>query len=128
MRRFSSRGLAVSLDGKRMFFSVGSRTNVPTLDPDPTEQNRADVLVANPDGSDLHIYASGIRNPVGLEVQPGTGDVWVSVNERDELGDNLLPDYITHVQEGGFYGRRGTTPGEIRIRVLPASIRSSKTR
>jgi len=60
--------------------------------------------VANPDGSDLQIYASGIRNPVGLTVQPGTGNVWVSVNERDELGDNLPPDYITHVQEGGFYG------------------------
>jgi glucose/arabinose dehydrogenase len=96
--------VAFSLDGKRMFIAVGSRTNVPTVDPDPTEFHRADVLVANPDGSDLQIYASGIRNPVGLTVQPGTGQVWVSVNERDELGDNLPPDYITHVQEGGFYG------------------------
>ena len=87
-----------------MFIAVGSRTNVPTIDPDPTEFHRANVLVANPDGSDLQIYASGIRNQVGLTVQPGTGNVWVSVNERDELGDNLPPDYITHVQEGGFYG------------------------
>jgi glucose/arabinose dehydrogenase len=99
-----TRNVAFSLDGKRMFIAVGSRTNVPTIDPDPTEFHRANVLVANPDGSDLQIYASGIRNPVGLTVQPGTGDVWVSVNERDELGDNLPPDYITHVQEGGFYG------------------------
>ncbi|HXO45495.1 MAG TPA: PQQ-dependent sugar dehydrogenase [Candidatus Cybelea sp.] len=99
-----TRNVAFSLDGKRMFIAVGSRTNVPTIDPDPTEFHRADVLVANPDGSDLQVYASGIRNPVGLTVQPGTGQVWVSVNERDELGDNLPPDYITHVQEGGFYG------------------------
>jgi glucose/arabinose dehydrogenase len=99
-----TRNVAFSLDGKRMFIAVGSRTNVPAIDPDPTEFHRANVLVANPDGSDLQIYASGIRNPVGLTVQPDTGDVWVSVNERDELGDNLPPDYITHVQEGGFYG------------------------
>jgi len=99
-----TRNVVFSLDGKKLFIAVGSRTNVPSIDPDPTEHNRADVLVANPDGSDLHVYASGIRNPVGLTVQPGTGDVWVSVNERDELGDNLPPDYITHVQEGGFYG------------------------
>ncbi len=99
-----TRNVAFSLDGKKMFIAVGSRTNVPKVEDDPTEFHRANVLVANPDGSDLKIYASGIRNPVGLTVQPGTGDVWVSVNERDELGDNLPPDYITHVQEGGFYG------------------------
>jgi glucose/arabinose dehydrogenase len=99
-----TRNVTFSLDGKRMFIAVGSRTNVPTVDDDPTEFHRANVLVANPDGSDLKIYAAGIRNPVGLTVAPKTGEVWVSVNERDELGDNLPPDYITHVQEGGFYG------------------------
>jgi glucose/arabinose dehydrogenase len=52
----------------------------------------------------VKIYASGIRNPVGIAVNPLTGELWCSVNERDELGDNLVPDYITHVQEGGFYG------------------------
>lgn len=99
-----TRNVVFSLDGKRLFIAVGSRTNVADIDTDQTEHNRADVLVANPDGSDLHVYASGIRNPVGLTVAPRTGEVWVSVNERDELGDNLPPDYITHVQEGGFYG------------------------
>ena len=99
-----TRNVVFSLDGKKLFIAVGSRTNVADVDMDQTEHNRADVLVANPDGSDLHVYASGIRNPVGLTIAPRTGEVWVSVNERDELGDNLPPDYITHVQEGGFYG------------------------
>jgi glucose/arabinose dehydrogenase len=99
-----TRNVAFSLDGKQMFISVGSRTNVVDIDTDPTEFHRANILVANPDGSDLRVYASGIRNPVGLTVDPHTGEVWTSVNERDELGDNLPPDYITHVQEGGFYG------------------------
>jgi glucose/arabinose dehydrogenase len=99
-----TRNVTFSLDGKQMFIAVGSRTNVSDVDTDQTEHNRANVLVANPDGSDLHVYASGIRNPVGLTVAPRTGEVWVSVNERDELGDNLPPDYITHIQEGGFYG------------------------
>jgi glucose/arabinose dehydrogenase len=99
-----TRNVAFSLDGKQMFIAVGSRTNVSDVDTDMTEYHRANVLVANPDGSNLRVYASGIRNPVGLMVAPRTGEVWVSVNERDELGDNLPPDYITHVQEGGFYG------------------------
>ena len=102
-----ARGVAFSLDGKRMFIAVGSHSNVPPPsdpDPDPLEFHRADILVANPDGSDLQVYASGIRNGSGLAVNPQTGELWTSVNERDELGDNLPPDYITHVQEGGFYG------------------------
>ncbi len=102
-----AKGVAFSLDGKRMFISVGSHSNVPPAadpDPDPLEFHRADILVANPDGSDLSVYASGIRNGSGITVNPQTGELWTSVNERDELGDNLPPDYITHVQEGGFYG------------------------
>jgi glucose/arabinose dehydrogenase len=102
-----ARGIAFSLDDKRMFISVGSHSNVPPAtdpDPDPLEFHRADILVANPDGSDLKVYASGIRNGSGLTVNPQTGEVWTSVNERDEIGDNLPPDYVTHVQEGGFYG------------------------
>ena len=70
----------------------------------PAEKNRADVLEFNPDGSDMRIFAYGIRNCVGLATNPKTGELWCSVNERDGLGDNLVPDYITHVQEGGFYG------------------------
>ena len=61
-------------------------------------------LVFNPDGSNMQVYAYGIRNCVGLGVNPLTGELWCSTNERDGLGDNLAPDYITHVQEGGFYG------------------------
>ena len=99
-----TRDIAFSPDGKRMFVSVGSRSNVDDTDNNQAEFHRADILVANPDGSDLRVYAWGIRNPVGLAVSPQTGELWASVNERDLLGDNLPPDYITHVQEGGFYG------------------------
>jgi glucose/arabinose dehydrogenase len=98
-----TRDIAFSLDGKQMFVSVGSRTNIANTDEDKSEFHRADILVANPDGSNLRVYASGIRNPVGLAVGP-QGQLWTSVNERDNIGDNLPPDYITHVEENGFYG------------------------
>jgi glucose/arabinose dehydrogenase len=62
------------------------------------------VLEFNPDGSGRRVYASGIRNPAGLAILPGTGLLWVCTNERDNLGDNLVPDYLTHVEEGAFYG------------------------
>ena len=101
----STRDLVFSPDGKRLFVAVGSASNVDDPDTHPDEKNRADILVMNPDGSDLHVYAYGIRNAGGgLAINPKTGDLWCSVNERDGLGDNLVPDYITHVQEGGFYG------------------------
>jgi glucose/arabinose dehydrogenase len=87
-----------------MFVSVGSASNVDDPDTTPDEENRADVLEFNPDGSDMRIFAYGILNCVGLAVNPKTGELWCSVNERDGLGDNLVPDYITHVKEGGFYG------------------------
>ncbi len=119
----STRDVVFSLDGKRMFISVGSGSNVAESmgrkSPDEireweathprgatwgNEANRADVLVADPEGKDLKVYATGIRNAVGLAVQAGTGDVWVSTNERDGLGDDLVPDYISHIEEGGYYG------------------------
>jgi glucose/arabinose dehydrogenase len=96
-----SRDVQFSPDGKTMFVSVGSQENV---DDSPVEKDRADILAFNPDGSDKRTYAYGIRNPVGIAVNPTTGELWCSVNERDELGNNLVPDYITHVQPGGFYG------------------------
>ncbi|HXU06099.1 MAG TPA: PQQ-dependent sugar dehydrogenase, partial [Polyangia bacterium] len=99
-----TRDIAFSRDGKRMFVSVGSRSNVDDPDKTPAEKDRATVLEFAPDGSGRRVYASGIRNAVGIAVHPSTGALWVSVNERDELGDNLVPDYITHVEEGGFYG------------------------
>ncbi|PYP91439.1 MAG: sorbosone dehydrogenase [Candidatus Angelobacter sp. Gp1-AA117] len=99
-----TRDIAFSKDGKKMYVSVGSRSNNDDTDNNPAELHRADVLEYNPDGSGFRIYAYGIRNAVGIAVQPETGQLWGSVNERDELGDNLVPDYITHIQDGGFYG------------------------
>jgi len=103
-RGHSTRDIQFTPDGKKMWVSVGSASNIDDPDTTPAEKNRADVLEFNPDGSGMRIYAYGIRNCVGLAVNPGTGELWCSVNERDALGDNLVPDYITHVQEGGFYG------------------------
>jgi glucose/arabinose dehydrogenase len=101
----TTRDVEFSLDGKTMFVGVGSRSNIDDPDDSPEEKNRADILAFNPDGSNMRIYASGIRNAGGgMTVNPKTNELWCSVNERDALGDNLVPDYITHVQEGGFYG------------------------
>src|SRR2546421_12900614 len=87
-----------------MYVSVGSRSNDDDTDNNPREEHRADILEFNPDGSGFRVYAYGIRNAVGIAVNPQTGELWGSVNERDGLGDDLPPDYITHVQDGGFYG------------------------
>jgi len=120
----STRDIAFSLDGKRMFISVGSGSNVAetmskkSLDDAHAweaqhglgsswdgETNRADILVTDPEGREpLKTFASGIRNGVGIAVDPLTGDLWTSTNERDGLGDDLVPDYITRVKEGGYYG------------------------
>jgi len=99
-----TRDVQFSPDGKTMFAAVGSGSNIDDPDTHPAEKDRANILAFNPDGSGMHIYAYGIRNPVGLAINPQTGQLWCSVNERDALGDNLVPDYITHVQPGGFYG------------------------
>jgi glucose/arabinose dehydrogenase len=99
-----TRDIAFSRDGKKMFVSVGSHSNVDDTDNNPREFHRADILEFNPDGTAERVYAYGIRNPVGIAVNPRTGELWASVNERDELGDDLVPDYITHVKDGGFYG------------------------
>jgi glucose/arabinose dehydrogenase len=99
-----TRDLAFSKDGSKLFVSVGSLSNVDDADTHPNEFHRADVLEFTPEGQFLKIYASGIRNCVGEAINPITGELWCSTNERDGLGNNLVPDYITHVQEGGFYG------------------------
>ena len=99
-----TRDIQFTPDGRKMFVSVGSASNVDDADASPAEKNRADILEFNPDGSNMRVYAYGIRNAVGLAVDSKTGELWCSVNERDGLGDNLVPDYITHVQEGGYYG------------------------
>jgi glucose/arabinose dehydrogenase len=120
----TTRDVAFSLDGRRMFVSIGSGSNVgvgmPAKTPDEIraweashargsawgyEADRAEIAQTDPEGRrPLRIFASGVRNAVGLAVQPATGELWASTNERDALGDDLVPDYITHVREGGFYG------------------------
>jgi len=100
-----TRSVVFSLDGKTMFVAVGSASNDDDTDTHPDEKNRADILQFDPDGAGMKVYAYGIRNAGGgLAVNPKTGELWCSVNERDALGDDLVPDYITHVEEGGFYG------------------------
>ena len=96
-----TRDVEFSPDGKTLFVSVGSRSNVSD---DQSEKRRADILAFDPDGKNERVYAWGIRNAVGLAIHPQTGELWASVNERDLLGDHLVPDYVSHIQEGGFYG------------------------
>jgi glucose/arabinose dehydrogenase len=96
-----TRDVVFSRDGSKMYISVGSRSNVSD---DAAEARRARIFEYSPDGKSERVFATGIRNPVGLAIQPDTGEVWTSVNERDELGDHLVPDYITHVRDGAFYG------------------------
>lgn len=95
-----TRSVAFSKDGKHLFVSAGSNGNVEVGDP----PMRAAISVCDPDGKNSRLYGTGLRNPVGLAVNPVTGAVWTTVNERDDLGDNLPPDYLTSVKDGGFYG------------------------
>lgn len=95
-----TRSLTFSADGLKLFVSVGSQTNV-SIESDP---RRAAILVADPDGHNVRVYASGLRNAVGIACNPESGDLWAAVNERDDLGDDVPSDYFTHVQENGFYG------------------------
>jgi len=99
-----TRDLAFSPDGTKLYVSIGSGSNVDNPDTHPGEKNRANILEYTPEGKFIKIYAAGIRNPVGIAINPTTGQLWCSVNERDMLGDNLVPDYITSVKEDGFYG------------------------
>ena len=94
-----TRNVVTSPDGNKLYVSVGSKSNV-----EPEELPRASIQVMNLDGSDRDTYAYGLRNPVGLDFHPVTGELYATVNERDRLGDNLVPDYLTQVKQGGFYG------------------------
>lgn len=98
-----TRNLLASPDGKKIYVSVGSGSNVGENGM-KNEVRRAAILEINPDGTGERIYAGGLRNPVGMAWQPGTQTLYTAVNERDELGDELVPDYLTSVREGGFYG------------------------
>ncbi len=99
-----TRDVVFSKDGTKLFASVGSHSNVDDIDTHPEEYHRADVLEFTPEGEFISVYAWGLRNCVGEAINPTTGELWCSTNERDGLGNNLVPDYVTHVQEGGFYG------------------------
>jgi glucose/arabinose dehydrogenase len=96
----STRNIVFNRAGTKMYVAVGSQSNNNAGE----DCRRAAVLEFNPDGSGYRVYASGIRNPVGLTLQPGTDIVWTAVNERDNLGDDLVPDYATSLRDGGFYG------------------------
>jgi glucose/arabinose dehydrogenase len=95
-----TRTLAFTKDGQHLLISVGSEGNIDTDGP----PIRAAVTICDLDGKNARLYATGLRNAVGLALEPTTGNAWVSVNERDELGDNLPPDYFTSIKDGGFYG------------------------
>jgi len=96
----STRNIVFNRAGTKMYIAVGSQSNNTAGE----DCRRAAILEFNPDGSGYRVYASGIRNPVGLTLQPGTDTIWTAVNERDNLGDDLVPDYATSVKDGGFYG------------------------
>jgi glucose/arabinose dehydrogenase len=102
-----TRDIVFSPDGKRMLLAVGSGDNDGEIGM-AKEERRADILDYDPEGHDMRVYASGIRNPVTLAFYPGggpgAGELWTTTNERDELGDDLPPDYVTRVKPGGFYG------------------------
>jgi len=102
-QRHWTRDLLVSDDGKKLYVSVGSVSNVGEA-PDPLDPRTAAILQMNLDGSEEKIFAGGLRNAVNMAWEPTLGKLWTVVNERDELGDHLPPDYLTHVQEDGFYG------------------------
>ncbi len=126
-----TRNVLFSPDGTKMFVSIGSATNV-SVEADP---KRAAISVYDPDGKNHRIYASGLRNPIGLAWNPKTGQLWTAVNERDGLGDDLVPDYATSVKEGGFYGwpysylgqnedprRKGESPDLVKKAIVPDVI------
>ena len=98
-----TRNLIANADQSKIYVTVGSGSNVGENGME-NEIRRANVLEVNPDGTGEKIYASGLRNPVGIDWAPGTNMLWTAVNERDGLGDDLVPDYITSVKEGAFYG------------------------
>jgi glucose/arabinose dehydrogenase len=99
-----TRDVIFTKDGEHMLVSVGSGSNIDNPDDHPKEFHRANVLEYTPEGKFVKVYASGIRNCVGEAINPVTGMLWCSTNERDELGNHLVPDYITSVPEGGFFG------------------------
>jgi len=98
-----TRNIIASPDNDKIYITVGSSSNVGEHGMEK-EERRANIIEINPDGSGEKIYAAGLRNPVGVDWNPITGELWAAVNERDKIGNNLVPDYVTSVKEGGWYG------------------------
>jgi glucose/arabinose dehydrogenase len=96
----STRTIAFDPKGEKMYLGIGSESNVSTGE----NERRAAIIRYNPDGSGYELYATGTRNPTTIGFYPGSNVLWASVQERDALGDDLVPDYFTHIQQGGFYG------------------------
>ncbi|WP_375182254.1 PQQ-dependent sugar dehydrogenase, partial [Chryseobacterium sp.] len=126
-----TRNLIANKDQSKIYISVGSGSNVGENGMDK-EVRRANILEVNPDGSGEKIYAAGLRNPVGMSWNPVTGELWTVVNERDELGDDLVPDYLTSVKQNAFYGwpysyfgknedprRKGERPDLVQKTIVP---------
>ena len=114
-----TRNLIASEDGKKIYVTVGSGSNIADKGME-IEKRRADILEIDPDGKNERIFASGIRNPNGLGFEPVTHTLWTVVNERDQLGDDLVPDYLTSVKDGAFYGWPWSYWGQhVDVRVQP---------
>jgi glucose/arabinose dehydrogenase len=96
----STRSLALAPDGKHLLVSVGSNSNIDI----EADSRRAAITICDFDGKNARLFATGLRNPTGLALDAATNTVWTSVNERDGLGNDLPPDYLTSVKDGGFYG------------------------
>jgi glucose/arabinose dehydrogenase len=124
----ATRAIEIDENAGKLFVSIGSNSNVDAGEP----RDRAAILRMNLDGSNKEYYAEGTRNPVSIHLQPGTNKLWVVVQERDALGDDLVPDYFTSITPGGFYGwpyayigpnedprRKGEKPGLVAKTVAP---------
>lgn len=126
-----TRNIIANPQGTKIYVSVGSASNVGEYGM-KEEERRANILEINPDGTGEKVYASGLRNPVGMDWAPGTNVLWTAVNERDHIGDELVPDYLTSVKEGAFYGwpysyygqnidprRKGERPDLVQKAIVP---------
>jgi glucose/arabinose dehydrogenase len=114
-----TKNLIANADGSKLYATVGSNSNVGENGL-AMEANRAAILEFNPDGTGMRVFASGLRNPNGLAWQPESGALWTAVNERDEIGNDLVPDYITSVKDGAFYGwPYSYYGGHVDVRVKP---------
>lgn len=123
-----TRNIIFSPDGKKLYVSIGSSGNVDV----EKDERRAAISEYNPDGTGYRLYASGMRNPIGLAWNPANRELWTAVNERDGLGDDLVPDYVTSVKDGAFYGfpfayigqneeprRKGENPAAVKKTIVP---------